>query len=101
MRFFRIVVATLPQLLVLLLLAGWLDLLGGLNNTDAGFSILIFLFLVNPVLALVLVFVEVVKRRRSLGHNQRGSSSVWVTLSLTLFIEALITNLFIISQIKM
>ena len=101
MLFLRIVVATLPQLMVLLLLGGWLDLLGGLNNTDAGLSILMFLFLANPVLALMLLFVEVTKHRKLLRLNREIKSSGWVNLSIALFIETLMTNLLVISQIKM
>lgn len=101
MLFFRLVVAALPQLLVLLLLGGWLDLLGGINHTDAGLNILMFLFLVNPILALLLAFIEFAKRRTAIRRDPEARPSVWVNISLALLAETLITNLFIISQIKM
>jgi hypothetical protein len=60
---FRIVVTALPQLLLLLLLGGRLDLLGGFNRTDAGFGIVVALFFLAPLAAAALLVVEVMRRR--------------------------------------
>ena len=101
MAIIRFIVAALPQILVLLLLGGWLDLLGGFNHTDAGFSVLILLFLFNPIATFVLLIVEVVKCRRFVKHKKGTGSLWWRNMAIFLFVEALATNLFILSQVKM
>ena len=98
---FRIAVTTLPQILVLLLLGGWLDLLWGFNHTDAGFSVLVFLFLLNPVVTLILLIVETIKYRILVKKNKGTGSLRWRRISIALFVEALVTNLFILSQLRM
>jgi hypothetical protein len=101
MTMFRIIVTTLPQILVLLLLGGWLDLLWGFNHTDAGFSVLVFLFLLNPIATLILLIVETTKYRILAKKNQGTGSLRWRRMSVALFAEALVTNLFILSQLRM
>ncbi len=101
MTVFRIIVAALPQILVLLLLGGLLDLLGGFNHTDAGFSVLILLFLINPAATLILLIIETIKYRRFVKNNKGTGSLTWRNTSILLFVEALATNLFILSQLRM
>jgi hypothetical protein len=98
---FRIVVTTLPQILVLLLLGGWLDLLWGFNHTEAGLTVLVFLFLLNPVVTLILLIVETIKYRILVKKNKGTGSLRWRRMSIVLFTEALVTNLFILSQLRM
>ena len=98
---FRIAVTTLPQILVLLLLGGWLDLLWGFNHTEAGLNVLVFLFLLNPVVTLILLIVETIKYRILVKKNKGTGSLRWRRISIALFIEALVTNLFILSQLRM
>ncbi len=101
MTVFRFIVAALPQILILLLLGGWLDLLGGFNHTDAGFSVLILLFLVNPAATLILLIFEIIRYRRFVKYNKGTGSLTWRTISIFLFVEALATNLFIFSRLRM
>lgn len=101
MTILRVIVAILPQLLILLLLGGKFDLLGGWNHTDLAFSILILLFLVTPVATAMLLIIEVIRfrKKRSSGgdtklYSRRG-------LALFLFVEALVINISILSQLRM
>jgi hypothetical protein len=98
---FRIAVTTLPQILILLLLGGWLDLLWGFNHTEAGLNVLVFLFLLNPVVTLILLIVETIKYRILVRKNKGTGSLRWRRISIALFAEALVTNLFILSQLRM
>ena len=46
-------------------------------------------------------FIEVVRQTLTIRRDPEARPSVWVNISLALLAETLITNLFIISQIKM
>ena len=100
MKVLRFLAITLPQILVLLLIGGSLDLLGGWNHTDSAFSTLIILFLVNPIVTLLLLIVEIIKYRRS--KRQGDTMSFFMPgFAIFLFIEALLTNVVILSQVRM
>lgn len=101
MNAFRIVVAALPQLPLLLLAGASLDLLGGFNRTDAGFGVLVTLFFVTPVAAAALVVVEIMRRRRQLRHDPRTPSSRMLAFAIFLLLESLAVNLLILSQVRM
>ena len=97
----RILVALLPQLLIILDVGGRFDLLGGLNRTDAGFSILIALFLVTPVATLVLLVVEVIRYVLQVRRKDPAKSFMMPALAIFLFFEALAVDLYILSTFRM
>ncbi|HSC95497.1 MAG TPA: hypothetical protein VLC73_11035 [Burkholderiales bacterium] len=101
MAAFRIVVALLPQVLILLLVGGSLDLLGGFNRTDAGFSTLIALFLVTPVATLVLLVVEIVRYILLIKRKDSARSFLMPGVAIVLFVEALAVDLYLLSQLRM
>jgi hypothetical protein len=87
---------------LLLLLAGaWLDLLGGWNHTDAGFSAFLLVCGLAPVAVIVLLVVEVgryiLSRRRSGGR----ASLLMPGLAVLLTAETFLILLFILSQARM
>jgi len=101
MRIFRIIIASLPQILAFLLVGGRLDLLGGWNRTDSALGVLILLFFVTPVATAILLVVETVRYFR---HGKRGiepRSFLMPGLAIALFLEALAIDLFILSQLRM
>jgi hypothetical protein len=98
---FRIVVASLPQVLILLFVGGIFDLLGGFNRTDAGFSTLIALFLVTPVATLVLLVVEIVRYILQARRKDASRSFSMPAVAIFLFLEALAVDLYILSQFRM
>ena len=97
----RIVVAALPQVLILLFLGGNFDLLFGFNRTDAGFSTLIALFLVTPVATLALLAVEIARYILLVKRKDAGRSFVMTAAAIFLFFEALAVDLYIVSQFRM
>jgi hypothetical protein len=98
---FRIVVALLPQVLILLLIGGSYDLLFGLNRTDAGFGILIALFLVVPVATLVLLIVEVIRYALQVKRKDPAKSFMMPAVAIFLFLEALAVDLYMIFSFRM
>ena len=101
MAIFRIIVAALPQILALLLVGGWLDLLGGWNKTDSAFGILILLFLLTPIATLVLLVIEIIHYRKQARSVDGKRSFVMSGLAIGLFIESLALNIVILSQLRM
>ena len=97
----RLIASALPQILILLFLGGWLDILGGFNHTDLGFNIFMLLFLVTPVVSLIFIIVETLKYRRHVKFNQGAGSLLWRNLSIILFIETLVICLLILSTFRM
>jgi hypothetical protein len=101
---FRIVGAVLPQLLLLLLAGGRLDLLGGWNHTDSAFGVLMALFLLTPVATAALLVIEILRYRRNLRQGS-GTHSFrpfrMVAFATFLFLEALAANLLLLSQLRM
>ncbi|HEY7656636.1 MAG TPA: hypothetical protein VH881_07215 [Burkholderiales bacterium] len=98
---FRIVVALLPQVLILLLVGGSFDLLGGFNRTDAGFSTLIALFLVAPVATLALLVAETVRYLLLAKRKDAVRSFSMAAVAILLFLEALGVDLYLLSQLRM
>ncbi len=101
MLVFRIIAITLPQILVLMLLGAWLDLLGGWNHTDSAFSTLILLFIFSPIVTLILLIVETIKYRKLANRERETKSFLMPGLAIFLFVEALVINVFILSQLRM
>src|SRR3989304_7036628 len=101
MRIFRIIIASLPQILFLLLFGGSLDLLGGWNRTDTAFNVLILLFLVTPVATAILLIVEMVRYGLHVKRGIEPRSSVMPGFAIVLFLEALAIDVFILSQLRM
>lgn len=104
MSVFRLVVAALPQLLLLMLVSGRFDLLGGWNRTDSAFGVLLALFVVTPLATAALLVVETFRHRR----HHRGDDGTHsfrsfrrVALAIFLFLEALAVDLLVLSQAHM
>ncbi len=101
MTFLRIIGTTLPQVLALLLVGGWLDLLGGWNHTDAAFGTLILLFFASPLMALILLVAELLAYRKIKKGGQTSPSFSMPGLAIFLVVEAFAIDLFILSQVRM
>ena len=101
MAVFRIVVALLPQVLLVLIFGGRFDLLGGLNRADAGFGILIALFLVTPPATLVLLVVEAVRYFLGAKRDDARRCFLMPAVAIFLFLEALAVDVYILSMVRM
>ena len=95
MKVLRLLSILLPQLLVILLIGGSFDLLGGWNKTDEAFSLLLMLFLLNPLIVGAFVVIAAIRHRRKTGPRSD------LILGSALLAEALLTNLVILSQLRM
>jgi len=100
-RAFRIIVALLPQVLIVLDVGGRFELLFGFNRTDAGFSTLIALFLVTPVATLALLLVEVIIYLVKIQRKDPARSFWMPAVAILLFLEALAVDLYILSGLRM
>lgn len=98
MKVLRFVAVALPQLLVLLMAGGYFDLLGGWNHTDAAGLTLLGLALAAPVVALVWLVAEAI--RRSL-RRRRGEVPGPIWPAALIFVEALAIDLLILSTAQM
>jgi hypothetical protein len=100
MRVFRSIIAAVPQILLLLLVGAWLDLLSGWNHTDSGFSVLIIMFVLSPVATVILLIVESIRYLRQVDRGNRKQSFLMLGLAVFLFLEALAIDIFIVSQAR-
>jgi hypothetical protein len=99
----RIIGVVLPQILILLFLGSMYDFLGGWNRApySSFITVLIILFILNPVVTLAWVIAEPVRYFRQ-GKNQKGLRCLLMTvLALLLFIESLAIDFYILTQLRM
>ena len=101
MLFLRISAITLPQILLLMLIGASLDLLGGWNHTDSGFSVLILLFLLNPIVAVIYLIIETMRYRKPGKQSDETRSFIMPGVAILIFTEVFATNLFLLSQARM
>ena len=98
---FRIVVALLPQVLLVLIFGGRFDLLGGLNRTDAGFGILIALFLISPLATAALLAVEFGRYLLLVRRKVAARSFLMPAVAIVLLLEALGVDVYMLSLMRM
>lgn len=94
-----LVAGLLPQVMLLLLLGGRFDLLGGWNHTDAASGTLMLLFIVTPLVAAAWWIVELLVYRAS-GKTGLHPSPGRVWLAAIVLVESLAIDLFILSQLR-
>lgn len=101
MLFLRIIAISLPQLLLILDLGAKHDLLFGFNRADAGFSTLLALFILAPLLNLVWLVSETA-HSVLLAKRRNGPVALRIpALALSVLVEALLIDLYLLSQAKM
>ena len=84
-----------------MLVGGKLDLLGGWNRADSGFSVLILLFFATPLATAVLLTAEAIRYRQHLTKENTTASFMMPGVAILLFLEALALDLYILSQLRM
>ena len=100
MVIFRIIGAVLPQSLVLLILGVQLDIFSEWNYASLEFvGALTVLFILNPIVTMSLFIVEFVKHRKQRRAGSGTQSLLIPGFAILLFIEALVIDGFILSQL--
>ena len=100
MPFFRCIAITLPQVLILLLLAGSHDMLGGWNQTDDAMGTVLILFLLSPAAMLALLITEIVRCYKA-NREERRRTFLFIGLAIIFFVESLAIDLYFLSQLRM
>ena len=98
---FRGTAIFLTQLPLILFIGAVYDLIFGFNRMDAGFSILLFLFIFVPIFNLSWTIAEVILAIK--GLRQRGSAISFLMPLVAFFflIEAVAIDLYILSHARM
>ena len=100
MIFLRSAAIALPQILILLLVGGANDMLGGWNQTSAALTTVISLFLLGPVTALALLITEAIKCYKA-NRGERRGAIFFIGLAVILLVESLAIDLYFLSQLRM
>ncbi len=101
MTLFRAMAIVLTQMPLLYFELGRRDMLGGFNQTDQGFGLMIGLFIVVPLVNLVWLIVE--SRRTFRQTREKGLSKALLLpfVALLFLFEALIIDLYLLSHVRM
>jgi hypothetical protein len=100
MTLFRCVAIALPQILILLFVAGSHDLLVGWNQTGDAMTTILALFLLSPSATLALLITEVVRCYKAC-REKRGRNFLFTGLAVVLFAESLAINYYLLTQVRM
>lgn len=101
MNLLRAIAVTMTQVPILFFELGRRDMLGGFNQTDQGFGLMIGLFIVVPLIDLVWLIIEsrrTFKLTREKGFNK---SLLLPFVALFFFFEALAIDLYLLSHVRM
>jgi hypothetical protein len=101
MKLFRFLVITATQVPLLYLELGRHDMLGGFNQTDAGFGLMVGLFIAVPLFNLGWLIFETWRSFRLSRQKKLSRNLVWPFIALTLLIEALVVDLYLLSLVRM
>jgi hypothetical protein len=101
LKILRGVAIFLPQLLILLMIGARFDLLFGFNRTDTGFTTLLFLFGLAPVMNLIWLIVEIINSVRVAKRQNRSMSFLLPGLALFFLLESLFIDIFMLSHARM
>ena len=97
MNIFRGVAILLPQLLIALDIGARFDLIFGFNRTDAGFTILLFLLVLSPVVNLIWLVTEVIVSLIFPKRKKMPVSFLKPGLALFFFLESLAVDVYFLS----
>jgi hypothetical protein len=101
MNIFRIMAIFLTQFTIILYFGGKYDLIFGFNQTDAGFSTLLMLFVLVPLLNLFWLIIEIILSVKQSKQQVRAVSFLMPVIALFFLIESIGIDLYLISQARM
>src|SRR5574341_886698 len=99
LNLFRITAASLPQLLTLFYLGGKFDLIFGFNRTDYGFTVLLFLFVLVPLITFAWLLAEIILSIRPATRRKRPL--LMPGAALVFFVESVFVDIILLSHARM
>jgi len=97
----RLIAVILPQMTLLYFIAGSRDMLWGFNQTSDGFTTLLVLLAVSPLLCLAWMIVEAWYSIKHYHQKKLPVLIIWPLLAMLFLVEALAVDLFIIGHFRM
>lgn len=98
MGILAIVAVLLPQLLLLLIIGGYFDVLGGWNHSESGLHVLVGLFAAAPLVAACWLIALAVSNWLGRSHG-RPVQPLWP--AVLLLAQAIGIDLLVLSQLRM
>ena len=98
---FRGIAIFLTQLPMVLFIGGKFDLLFGFNQTDSGFTLLLSLFVLVPLLNLAWLIIEITLSVKLFRHRDIAVSILMPLIAVFFFVESIAIDLYLISQARM
>jgi hypothetical protein len=94
-------VILLTQLPMILYVGAKYDLIFGFNRMDSGFTILLLLFVLVPLLNLSWLITEIILSVKLFKHRDRAVSFLMPLIAVFFFIESIAIDLYLLSQVRM
>jgi len=102
LNIFRGIAIFLTQLPLILFVGAKFDLIFGFNRMDSGFTLLLFLFVLVPLLNLSWIITEIILFIKLLRRHQVSALSILLPLiAVFFFIESIAIDLYILSHARM
>jgi hypothetical protein len=86
---------------MILFIGGKFDLLFGFNQTHSGFTLLISLFVLAPLLNLAWLIIEITLSVKLFRHRNRAFSFLLPLIAVFFFVESIAIDLYLLSQARM
>jgi hypothetical protein len=102
LNIFRGIAIFLTQLPLILFVGAKFDLIFGFNRMDSGFTLLLCLFVLVPLLNLSWIITEIILFIKLLRRHQVSALSILLPLiAVFFFIESIAIDLYILSHARM
>ncbi len=101
MNIFRGIAIFLTQLPLVLFIGAKFNLIFGFNRMDSGFTLLLFLFVLVPLLNLAWLITEIIRSVKFSRHQSRAVTFLMPLIAVFFFIESIAIDLYIASQARM
>ena len=86
---------------MILFIGGRFDLLIGFNQTNSGYTLLLFLFVLVPLLNLAWLIIEITLSVKLFRHREIAVSILMPLIAVFFFVESIAIDLYLISQARM
>jgi hypothetical protein len=101
LNIFRAIAIFLTQVLLILIVGAKFDLIFGFNRIDSGFTLLLYLFLLVPLLNLSWIVIEIIRSVRLSKDRSKAKTFLVPLIPVFFFLESIATDLFIASHMRM